>query len=390
MNPPDKHLTHATAAGEAFLRLNTGVTAAALELTHGTDPSEYHDLGALTDAGGYYTVSGFGGLATVQLNVSASGFPPRHPPPLSPRLPTPHPHRGLAPVAADRISQVRPARHPPLERHQTPQEIRTMPEYLSPGVYVEEVDTGPRPIEGVSTSTAGFVGVTQRGPITGPPRLITSFAEYRRVFGGYLDATWGDARYLPHAVQGFFENGGQRLYIKRVPGTGAGPSSLNVADGIITRLREDVPAGATTARLESQRGLSNGTNVTLRETVSGVVITETRAVTSYDAATGQVTWVGGLGQPFTRTGASVQIRAPAGNTLTVSALDPGAWGRDLRVRFDPTTPAQSDMVSNVVIAIEAIAATPAFTVAGVGPRRRRDQYRSQCRPRAADRGSRCL
>lgn len=242
-----------------------------------------------------------------------------------------------------------------------------MPEYLSPGVYVEEVDTGPRPIEGVSTSTAGFVGVTQRGPITGPPRLITSFAEYRRVFGGYLDATWGDARYLPHAVQGFFENGGQRLYIKRVPGTGAGPSSLNVADGIITRLREDVPAGATTARLESQRGLSNGTNVTLRETVSGVVITETRAVTSYDAATGQVTWVGGLGQPFTRTGASVQIRAPAGNTLTVSALDPGAWGRDLRVRFDPTTPAQSDMVSNVVIAIEAIAATPAFTVAGVGP-----------------------
>lgn len=75
VNPPDKHLTHATAAGEAFLRLNTGVTAAALELTHGTDPSEYHDLGALTDAGGYYTVSGFGGLATVQLNVSASGFP---------------------------------------------------------------------------------------------------------------------------------------------------------------------------------------------------------------------------------------------------------------------------------------------------------------------------
>lgn len=75
VNPPDKHLTHTVAAGEAFLRLDAPVTAPALEVTHGTDPSEYHDLGALTDAGGYYAVSGFGGLATVQLNVSASGFP---------------------------------------------------------------------------------------------------------------------------------------------------------------------------------------------------------------------------------------------------------------------------------------------------------------------------
>jgi hypothetical protein len=242
-----------------------------------------------------------------------------------------------------------------------------MPEYLSPGVYVEEVDTGPRPIEGVSTSTAGFVGVTQRGPVTGPPHLVTSFAEYRRVFGGYLEATWGDARYLPHAVQGFFENGGQRVYIKRVPGTSALASNLNVADGIITRLREDVPAGATTARLESHRGLSNGINLTFRETISGVVVSESRAVTTYNAATGQVTWAGGLGQAYSRAGASVQVRAPAGNTLTVSARDLGAWGSDLRVRFDPTTPAQSDLVANVVIAIEAIAAAPAFTVAGVGP-----------------------
>lgn len=243
-----------------------------------------------------------------------------------------------------------------------------MPEYLSPGVYVEEVDTGPRPIEGVSTSTAGFVGVTQRGPVTGPPRLITSFPEFRRVFGGYLDASWGDARFLPHAVQGFFENGGQRVYIKRVPGTGALPSSLNVADGIITRLRDDVLAGAKSARLVSQRGVTTGTNLTFRETVSGVVVAETRAVTSYDANTGEVKWVAPLGQSFTRDGASVEVRAPAvGPTLSVTALDEGAWGSDLRVRFDPTTPAQSDMVANVVIAIQAIAATPAFSGAGPAP-----------------------
>ena len=48
-----------------------------------------------------------------------------------------------------------------------------MAEYLAPGVYVEEVDTGPRPIEGVSTSTAGVVGVAERGPVN-RPILITS------------------------------------------------------------------------------------------------------------------------------------------------------------------------------------------------------------------------
>lgn len=68
-----------------------------------------------------------------------------------------------------------------------------MPEYLSPGVYVEEIDAGPKPIEGVSTSTAGAVGVTargptrgKRGPFTGKPELVTSFAEFVRKFGGYL------------------------------------------------------------------------------------------------------------------------------------------------------------------------------------------------------------
>ncbi|MBE7500614.1 MAG: hypothetical protein HS113_09975 [Verrucomicrobiales bacterium] len=85
VNPPDKHLAHAIAADEAFLRLDADVAASVLELTHGTDPSEYHDLGALTDAAGYYAVSGFGGLAAVQLNASAGGFPPPpHPPPRGP------------------------------------------------------------------------------------------------------------------------------------------------------------------------------------------------------------------------------------------------------------------------------------------------------------------
>ena len=61
-----------------------------------------------------------------------------------------------------------------------------MPEYLAPGVYVEEVPSGNKPIEGVSTSTAGMVGVTARGPVD-DPTLVTSFADFTRKFGGYLD-----------------------------------------------------------------------------------------------------------------------------------------------------------------------------------------------------------
>jgi uncharacterized protein len=94
-----------------------------------------------------------------------------------------------------------------------------MPEYLSPGVYVEEIELGPRPIEGVSTSTAGFLGETLRGPLE--PRLITGFEEFKRLYGGFVrtDADSGSGvsnADLPFAVQGFFENGGQRCYIARI------------------------------------------------------------------------------------------------------------------------------------------------------------------------------
>src|SRR5512146_3182415 len=95
-----------------------------------------------------------------------------------------------------------------------------MPEYLAPGVYVEEVDTGSKPIEGVSTSTAGMIGVTERGPVN-VPILITSYGEHQRWFGDRLNFRTYNNRgdplcYLPHAVEGFFLNGGKRVYVTRV------------------------------------------------------------------------------------------------------------------------------------------------------------------------------
>ena len=101
-----------------------------------------------------------------------------------------------------------------------------MPEYLAPGVYVEEVSFRAKSIEGVATSTTGFAGMTQYGPVQYPhgpkttePRLVGSLTEYESIYGG-LDAVAPDTGerlcYMGFAVKSFFDNGGTRLYISRV------------------------------------------------------------------------------------------------------------------------------------------------------------------------------
>src|SRR5215218_5013537 len=90
-----------------------------------------------------------------------------------------------------------------------------MAEYLHPGVFIEEIERGPRPIEGVPTSTAAILGEAERGSIT--PRLITSYKDYQRWFGNVFGAN----KFLPYAVNGFFENGGKRAFICRLVGNGA-------------------------------------------------------------------------------------------------------------------------------------------------------------------------
>ena len=96
-----------------------------------------------------------------------------------------------------------------------------MPEYLTPGVYVEEFEIGAKPIEGVSTSTAGFLGITERGPTS--PRLVTNWLQFQRMYGSYIAGS-----YLPYAVDGFFMNGGQRCFIGRVAANDAEKASLKL------------------------------------------------------------------------------------------------------------------------------------------------------------------
>ncbi|MTV50352.1 phage tail sheath family protein [Heliobacillus mobilis] len=107
-----------------------------------------------------------------------------------------------------------------------------MPEYLSPGVYVEEFDSGAQPLEGVSTSTAGFIGVAQRGPAEGLPQLVTSFADFQRQYGGYLsENAFGSYRYLAYGVEHFFLNGGSRAYIMRVAPQNAAQAAVELPNG---------------------------------------------------------------------------------------------------------------------------------------------------------------
>ncbi len=103
-----------------------------------------------------------------------------------------------------------------------------MAEYFSPGVYVEEYDNSPRSIEGVGTSTAGFVGMAEKGPVSGVPQLVTSFKSFRQQFGGFLsEFKYGEYRYLANSVEQFFNNGGTRCYVMRVAPQDALPASAD-------------------------------------------------------------------------------------------------------------------------------------------------------------------
>ena len=114
-----------------------------------------------------------------------------------------------------------------------------MPEYLSPGVYVEEVDRGPKPIEGVATTTASFIGFSEKAELMreidgemitqdllGKPQLVTSWTQYVQSFGEFVTGA-----YLPHAVYGFFNNGGTRCYVISVKTIGRAQTQLLGSDG---------------------------------------------------------------------------------------------------------------------------------------------------------------
>jgi phage tail sheath protein FI len=101
-----------------------------------------------------------------------------------------------------------------------------MAERLTPGVYVEEVSGGVKPIQGLSTSTAGFIGETGRG-IPNRAEFINGFRDFDRKFGGHRR---GQAGFMAQAVEAFFNAGGRRAYVVRVLPSNATSGSSQPVD----------------------------------------------------------------------------------------------------------------------------------------------------------------
>jgi phage tail sheath protein FI len=228
------------------------------------------------------------------------------------------------------------------------------------------------------------------GPLDyNPPVLVTSLPEYQRTFGTYFTPSFytgtaaGDTyNLLPHAVAGFFNNGGQLLYIKRV-GSAASPPQFstlqisgpnislenNVAPGpptIMTTLSSTAAPGATVLYLDSLRGIENGSVITLTQVKNGITSTSgALTVTAYSNAQGSVT----LGEPLptpTPSAANydwqyttVSVTAASGafkpqnNTaeFALQAATPGAWGNTVQpqggtgllVQITPSSRAQAQV-----------------------------------------------
>src|SRR4029450_12459770 len=117
-----------------------------------------------------------------------------------------------------------------------------MPNYLSPGVYIEEVEAGSRPIEGVGTAVAAFVGLAERGPFN-TPTLVSNWTQFTGTFGDFVAGS-----YLAPSVYGYFMNGGGNCYIVRI-GQDGGPDG---GDGRSGRTKE--LSAAPQARLGRRPG----------------------------------------------------------------------------------------------------------------------------------------
>jgi hypothetical protein len=123
-----------------------------------------------------------------------------------------------------------------------------MPNYLSPGVYMEEVSSGSRPIEGVGTAVAAFVGFAETGP-TNEPVLVTNWTQFTQTFGGFIENAL-----LSYAVYGYFLNGGGAAYVVRVGGNDA------ARDGEHAVVTAQLPAAIDGRPPLVLRALDNGAN----------------------------------------------------------------------------------------------------------------------------------
>src|SRR5579859_203351 len=252
-----------------------------------------------------------------------------------------------------------------------------MPEYLSPGVYVEEIDRGPKPIEGVGTAMAVFVGFTEKAHLTevidgesvthdlfNKPQLVTNWSQYVERFGGFVAGA-----ILPLSVYGYFQNGGSRCYVlsvKTIPRaqaallTAEGKPGLLVRakqagfDGLRLRVRVDAPQLAAPAPAEKKGKAKDGDaaaadaaaapadgaagaqsfNITVeREKTSGgwSVQEALTDITLAEVERENGTKVVGVAYKDNHGPKSVDIVVPEGNTLPLAKLAPRDQQQSLNI-----------------------------------------------------------
>jgi Bacteriophage tail sheath protein len=170
-----------------------------------------------------------------------------------------------------------------------------MPTYLSPGVYVEEVDSGSRPIEGVGTAVAAFVGLAEKGPFN-QPTLVSNWTQFTNRFGGFVDGAC-----LARSVDAYFRNGGGNAYIVRIgessEGNGSAGSSAKAAATVqqgvlggfrVLALDPAAPEGSLEVEVQQAEG-DGGMKLVVRR--GGEVIEEHAGVTSGRGKTNAATVV---------------------------------------------------------------------------------------------------
>ncbi len=211
--------------------------------------------------------------------------------------------------------------------------------YYTPGVYIEEVNSGPRPIQGVGTSVTAFIGftakaeeVTEDGVTTrsvlGRPKLITNWTQFEKHFGGFNEKVSKGA-YLPYSVQGFFNNGGVTAWVISIHAFDSHPSQALIASkkdpnepSLMIHAYEGGPAGDKLKITIKEASTTSGAS---KKAAASGPVAQTAAASS---TTGGATAGGSTGTGSTATGDIGGGGGTTGNSTTAAGSDAQDNGGD--------------------------------------------------------------
>jgi uncharacterized protein len=220
-----------------------------------------------------------------------------------------------------------------------------MPEYLSPGVYIEEVSYRAKSIEGLPTTTTGFIGPTRYGPVDIPLDVITSIGEFERTYGDREQMQFQGSspthNYMWHAARAFFEEGGTRLYVSRVyrpidptnPNSGKAWKTITGGSGAI-RVQARFPGDFGNMHVRITLQVSE--NVLGQDIVNGLPVLRARGVLDSDIVMLEIP--GSVGSPLNVIFASAESFLDTSTGQKTFRFHPMGGGTDIllsSLQFNP-------------------------------------------------------